>query len=62
LLIKKERLLIPIGAAFPIPEEMILHGREQGGGGESLSISNPNKADPLGEGGDMARGESLAFA
>lgn len=60
LSINEERLLIGGGAAFPIPSEMSFQGIEEGGGGVHRNI-NPSESNPLGEDGDLARGELMAF-
>ena len=62
LIIKKEGLLMCGGLALPIPSEMSFQGIEEGGGGVLMNIPHPYESNPLGEDGDMAWGEFLAFA
>ncbi len=49
------------GLPLPIPSGMIFQGIEEGGGGVLMNITHPYESNPLGEDGDMAWGEFLAF-
>lgn len=59
--LKKEGLLMGGGLPLPIPSEMIFQRIEEGGGGVLMNIPHPYESNPLGEDGDMAWGEFLAF-